>query len=212
MVSSASALAFPPTKLAGVEHWGKDATGVLPEFDLEVRSDNAGGNLTAAKVYGGIPVALVIADDDVDTVDFSNNELDIGGHIYKEGDGPLQLVTTDTLPTGLSLETDYWIHVVGAGTVQLATSRDNALNGVYVAFSDVGVGTHTVEDTADSKRLFWMQMYPLLGFANDGAITLTDVLGYMERIEHRPRIMAYGVSATIAAGAVDIDLYPIVDN
>ncbi len=90
-----------------------------------------------------------IADDDVDTVDFANDELDVAAHAYTTGDGPMQLVTSDTLPTGLELATDYWIVVIDAGTIQLADTFAKAIAAVPtpVTFSDVGVGTHTIEDT-----------------------------------------------------------------
>lgn len=86
----------------------------------------------------------VVADIGIDTVDFANNELDIASHEFEDGDGPVQLTTTTTLPTGLALLTDYWTIFTDGGTIQLATSRANALLGTAVTFSDAGTGTHTV--------------------------------------------------------------------
>jgi hypothetical protein len=56
----------------------------------------------------------------------------------------VQLTTTNTLPAGLSTNTDYYIVYVNATTFSLATSLENAFNGVLVSTTDVGVGTHTV--------------------------------------------------------------------
>lgn len=97
---------------------------------------------------------LTLDDDDVDTVDFGNNELDLTAHAYETGDGPIQLTTTGTIPTGLALLTDYWIVVVNAGTIQLASTFANAINvsPTVVSFSDAGSGTHTIEDTATTTR------------------------------------------------------------
>ena len=52
--------------------------------------------------------------------------------------------TTGTLPTGLSLNTDYWLKRASATTANVATSFANAIAGTYVAYTDAGTGTHTL--------------------------------------------------------------------
>lgn len=93
---------------------------------------------------------LLTVDDTVDTVDFANNELDIASHGLATGDGPIQLTTTGTLPTGLATSTNYWVIRIDAGTIQLASTFVNAHNGVAVSFSDVGAGTHTISNTSST--------------------------------------------------------------
>lgn len=56
----------------------------------------------------------------------------------------VQFTTTGTLPTGLSLATDYWLVRVSATTARVATTYANALAGTVVAFTDAGSGTHTL--------------------------------------------------------------------
>lgn len=56
----------------------------------------------------------------------------------------VRFTTTTTLPTGLSLATDYWLVRVSATTARVATSLANALAGTVVAFTDAGTGTHTL--------------------------------------------------------------------
>lgn len=56
----------------------------------------------------------------------------------------VQFTTTGTLPAGLALATDYWTVRQSATTSKLATSYDNAENGVYVDITDTGTGTHTI--------------------------------------------------------------------
>jgi len=56
----------------------------------------------------------------------------------------VQFTTTTTLPTGLSLATDYWLVRVSATTSRVATSYANALAGTVIAFTDAGTGTHTL--------------------------------------------------------------------
>lgn len=48
------------------------------------------------------------------------------------------------LPTGLSLNTDYWLVRQSATTAKVATSYANALAGTTIAFTDAGTGTHTL--------------------------------------------------------------------
>lgn len=56
----------------------------------------------------------------------------------------VRFTTTTTLPTGLSLNTDYWLVRVSATTARVATSLSNAIAGTVVAYTDAGSGTHTL--------------------------------------------------------------------
>lgn len=104
-------------------------------------------DIITAKANGRDAYSLkcsLVGDIEIDTVDFANDELDIADHEFSDGDGPVQAETDGTLPTGISLLTDYWTIRTDGGTIQLATSRANALLGTAVTFSDAGTGTHTV--------------------------------------------------------------------
>jgi hypothetical protein len=48
------------------------------------------------------------------------------------------------LPTGLSINTDYWLVRASATTARVATSFANALAGTTIAYTDAGTGTHTL--------------------------------------------------------------------
>jgi hypothetical protein len=56
----------------------------------------------------------------------------------------VRFTTSNTLPTGLSLATDYWLVRVSATTARVATSLPNAVAGTVIAFTDAGTGTHTL--------------------------------------------------------------------
>ncbi len=56
----------------------------------------------------------------------------------------VQLTTTGTLPAGLSLATDYWTIRQSATTSKLATTYENAENGIVIDFTTDGTGTHTI--------------------------------------------------------------------
>jgi len=96
----------------------------------------------------------VLADDVVETVTAGTDTLTLTAHAYLTGDGPVRLVTTGTLPTGLALATDYWIIKTGADTIKLAASFVSAIAAVPtpVDITDAGTGTHTIQDTTTTVR------------------------------------------------------------
>ena len=106
-------------------------------------------------IYTSGPTALVVADDVVEAVDTDEDTLTLTAHTLVTGDGPLQLTTDDTLPSGLALVTDYWVVRISADEIALATSVPNALAipPVVVDLADAGVGTHTLVDTLTTQRL-----------------------------------------------------------
>ena len=65
---------------------------------------------------------------------------------HYEARGPCRLLNSGgALPTGLSTDTDYYVIVVDANTIKLATSASNAAAGTAVAFSDNGTGMHRLD-------------------------------------------------------------------
>lgn len=56
----------------------------------------------------------------------------------------VRFTTTTTLPTGLSLATDYWLVRVSATTARVAASYADYVAGTVIAFTDAGTGTHTL--------------------------------------------------------------------
>lgn len=59
----------------------------------------------------------------------------------------VQFTTSDTLPSGLSAATDYYVIVVNSSTIKVADSLANALAGVAVPLVDAGVGDQTATAT-----------------------------------------------------------------
>ena len=56
----------------------------------------------------------------------------------------VQLTTSDTLPSGLSLATDYYIYRSDSTHIGFATTAANAYAGTLIDFTDQGVGNHTI--------------------------------------------------------------------
>lgn len=189
-----------------------DATRSVKELLLEITGAGA-ATLTAAELYAVVLESVTLADDDVDTVDFASNELDITSHAYLTGDGPVQLTTSNTLPAGLELETDYYVIYVGSGTISLATSRENAFAGTAVAFTDGGTGTHTVVDVAGETERCKFLSYGQLGDDVSGTltVTLTAQGGWTQSYRHTPRAIGYAVAGTLSASTATVRIYPLYE-
>ena len=111
----------------------------------------------------------------------------------------VQFTTTTTLPTGLSLATDYWLVRVTSTTARVATSLDNAIAGTVVAYTDGGTGVHTMTiqmrepSGAGVQAFFLVQTVPTLGGPNLTASSYTNSAGTAGR--------AFQGSPTMAAVA-----------
>lgn len=69
---------------------------------------------------------------------------------WATGFGPIRVTAGTTMPTGLSADTDYWVINQATNVIQLAASRQNALDGIFVAFSGAGAGTITFGGPANA--------------------------------------------------------------
>lgn len=68
----------------------------------------------------------------------------------------VRLTTTGALPTGLSINTDYYIIVVDTDSIKFAASRADAEAGTAVDMSAIGSGTDTITPWTESI-LQWVQ-------------------------------------------------------
>lgn len=102
----------------------------------------------------------------------------ISAHALPTGYGPVRLTTSGTLPTGYALATNYWIINTGANTLQLATSRANALAGTVVAITDDGTGTHTMTTYGSYRFITWSPACQLTAGVNvmaDNLLAATQI-------------------------------------
>ena len=82
------------------------------------------------------------------TVTYSTtNILSLSNHGLNVGD-PVQFTTTNTLPTGLSSATTYYVISTNLGTNQFSLS--STLNGSILSITAAGTGTHTVHSSTRS--------------------------------------------------------------
>lgn len=100
----------------------------------------------------------------------------------------VRFTTSGTLPTGLSLATDYWTIRVSTTTCRVATSLANAIAGTAIAFTDAGSGTHTMtmqmpryQDGVGCEAFFVVQTQPTAGGPNLSASSYTNTAGTAAR-------------------------------
>jgi hypothetical protein len=96
----------------------------------------------------------------------------------------VRFTTTGTLPTGLSLNTDYWLVRVSATTARVATSYANYVAGTVVAYADGGTGTHTMtirmpryDNGLGCQAFFVSVTQPTAGGPNLSASSYTNAAG-----------------------------------
>lgn len=100
----------------------------------------------------------------------------------------VRFTTSGTLPTGLSLATDYWTIRVSTTTCRVATSLANAIAGTAISFTDAGTGTHTMtmqipryQDGVGCEAFFVVQTQPTAGGPNLSASSYTNTAGTAAR-------------------------------
>lgn len=100
----------------------------------------------------------------------------------------VRFTTTTTLPTGLALDTDYWLIRVSATTARVAASYADYVAGVAIAYTDAGTGTHTMtarvarySDGIGAQAAFVVQTQPTAGGPNLSASSYTNSAGTNSR-------------------------------
>jgi hypothetical protein len=119
-----------------------------PWIEIRELVETGGGGDWLVTAANPLTVALTIS-----AIDQAANSLTVGTHGRATGDGPVQLATTDTAPTGLATATDYWLIVVDATHVKLAASFLEAVETpTPIDITGAGVGTHSLASTAATRR------------------------------------------------------------
>lgn len=80
-----------------------------------------------------------------------SNTLTATAHGFSNGEGPYQVTTAGTLPTGLSLLTNYWISVVDANIFALRTGNEG---GPIDTISNPGSGTQTILKASSGEAMY----------------------------------------------------------
>ncbi len=132
-------------------------------------------------------------------------------HGLLTGDGPVDVVSTLTLPPPLLGATGYYVVKDDADNIGIALSLTDALTGKVVELTGAGTGTIKLQATVDTERVYWQTHDGLLGLAGDGAIALDAQKGYRKRMPHSPRVIGYALVGTLDTASVSAAIVPIQD-
>ncbi len=199
ILNDATSMPDPPVRAAVVPWTGAH------EGEVEI-SASVEALITESEIVGGALNSLLVSDDEVNAVLFATDELTVTSHLYEHGDGPVQLVTTDTLPSGLLVEVDYWIGVIDSNTIQLYPTLQGVFDGTAaVSFTDVGTGTHTIT-APKALRVKWDS----IGFfvSGAGSITIKTTKGRRIRFEHSTRVKLYALIGSMS-GTISASVLPV---
>lgn len=97
-------------------------------------------------------------------------------HRMSTGDGPIQVRSSNTLPGGLSANTNYWLIAMGSNRFRLATTAANATAGTGVSITSQGSGTRQINALYSSTHglATGAGPYQLTGTLPGGLSTGTD--------------------------------------
>lgn len=173
--------------------------------DLVLVSGTQAGVVTAL-------AATPLAGGSDGEVDIADDELDIPSHGFPDG-FEVRLTTTGTLPAPLLTATDYYVIVVDANTIQLATSLANALAGVAIDLEDEGAddsvntvtgvalgnGSVTFQKSNDGTN--WINIQSATAISADGSVMLEQA-----NVSYR----YFKAVKAMDSGVIDLQCYVLV--
>ena len=138
------------------------------------------GIITAGKVvypYGPTVIAdqtfTAVAATDIITVADTNITRLNGASFLNATGVAVRFTTTDTLPSGLAVDTDYFLIYSSTKNYKVATNYGNADDGTEIDITDAGTGVHTIIVTyPDNIRFFTKNNSGTFGLDTDGNVWL----------------------------------------
>ena len=152
--------------ISEVTTYTKLAVAQNKDYDLSSGSHPVYGCSIQAVYTNATPIAVVVPSV---AITFATCLFTLVGHGLVTGVKG-QFTTDDTLPTGISAVTDYWIIKLTDNTFKVADSLVHALAGVAITLTDAGLGNQTFTPTALAGIIVKLQM------SNDGS-NFTDITG-----------------------------------
>jgi Protein of unknown function (DUF3383) len=143
----AAAAAFSQTPRPVNVLVGRGALKPTAEYSIAISTAGVGNTYAIAVEGTGVTSTTVSFTGLTDLVfgAVSSDEVTFTAHGMTNGDGPYRVSNSGgALPTGLSANTNYWMIVVDANTIEFATSYANAIADTPVTLSSGGSGTNTL--------------------------------------------------------------------
>lgn len=115
-----------------------------------VRGANSPNADAALGTMTNVRRALTLPDDIVEAVNVGADTLQLTGHAYKTGDGPMNFHSSGAIPPG-SIAAPYVI-VIDADNIALADTLAHAYDGTKLDLTGAGSGVITMSTAAGSQR------------------------------------------------------------
>ncbi len=194
-----------PSTLYGAPSTGSNGQSAIRKFKICLWG-NSSFAVTSGELFAMRQAPLTIADDAVVSIDATTNIITLTtGGLYT-GDGPIGFTGT---ASGFDVAAAYWVIRVGATTIQLATSLSDAWAGTAVDLTSAVEAATLVDVTSGNVTCrTHFDSYGLIGYANDGAVTITAQKGWQEVYEHDAGNIGYALSASYT-GTLFGDIFPI---
>lgn len=132
--------ALPPTQVYAI-------SGTTVTAGLTYRLTASGKGVTTTDIAITLPAANVVVASA--SIANASDTWTSTAHGMVTGDGPYRVLTSNTIPVGLAVDTDYWIIAPTADTFKLASSYANAIALTAVNITSDGVGNQTINRTSN---------------------------------------------------------------
>ena len=140
----------------------------------------------------------------------ATNITTMSGHGFKTGDGPVRVTTSGAdLPSGLAINTDYWIIYLSATTFSFAASEALARAGTAVTIADAGTGTHTLVMKPDFPVPIYIRQFKL-DTGNGGNFLMNESSGgrVVSKLDSTPANDTLWVPMETTVGGIYITTLP----
>lgn len=207
----------PLVALAETNLAGGEASGVIStanDVKAAVNADILASALVEVTGAGADPLEALaetnLAGGVNGDVDVAESTFNIPAHDYVTG-LEVQLSTTGILPAPLLVATSYYVIVIDANTIQLASSLENANNDIYIELSSAGagVGTMTPEGATAASITFQMSNNGIV-WADIQAPTSITATGTVVLSQPSAAYRYFKAVKTLTAGQVDLSALILV--
>lgn len=189
LVVVAGAGAVPLVALVSTHLAGGEDSGVVStanDVKAAVNADVDASALVVVTGAGATPLSALSATNlsgGVDgDVDVPGSAFYIPAHGFVTG-LKVRLTTTGTLPAPLLVATDYYVIVLDADTIQLASSEANALAGTFIVLTNAGTGMGIISPTSgtgfvtfqmSNNAVVWADIQPATSISGTGTVVLSQ--------------------------------------
>lgn len=137
---------------------------------------------------------LTFDGSDSTIVDTTNNKITVTSHGFTTGDSIVYKNGNGTNIAGITDSTTYYVILVDANNIKLASTLDNANGGVVISLTAVGTGTsHTIESTSNKITIIW--------YKQNGTTLTIDFFDDNDDLKHE-KVYSATVDTTSGAGSL----------